>query len=99
VEVSDATLALDMIRAVGPGGHHFGTEHTAARYQNEFFRPILADRQNIGAWEEHGALDAAQRANRLWKELLEHYERPAGDPAVEQELREFVERRKAEIAV
>ena len=99
VEVSDATLALDMIRAVGPGGHHFGTEHTAARYQNEFFRPILADRQNIGAWEEHGSLDAAQRANRLWKELLEHYERPAGDPAVEQELREFVERRKAEIPV
>jgi trimethylamine--corrinoid protein Co-methyltransferase len=97
VEVSDESLAVAMIAEVGPGGHHFGTAHTAARYQTEFFRPILADRQNIGAWEEQGGLDAARRANRLWKELLEQYERPALDPAVEEELREFVARRKAAI--
>ena len=97
VEVSDATLALDMIREVGPGGHHFGTTHTAARYQNEFFRPILADRQNIGMWEEQGSQDAAQRAARLWRELLASYEQPPVDPAVEEELREFVSRRKREL--
>jgi trimethylamine--corrinoid protein Co-methyltransferase len=99
VEISAETLALDMIREVGPGGHHFGTSHTLARYQSEFFRPILADRQNIGVWQDHGALDAAQRANRLWKELLAQYERPPIDPAVEEELNEYVERRKREIPV
>lgn len=99
VEVSPATLALDMIREVGPGGHHFGTSHTLERYQTEFYRPLLSDRDSIGVWEERGSLDAAQRASRLWKELLAHYERPPIDPAVEQELREYVERRKAEIPV
>lgn len=96
-EVSDETLALDMIREVGPGGHHFGTGHTLARYEREFYRPILSDRDNVGVWEERGRLDTAQRANRLWKELLEQYERPAIDPGVAQELNEYVERRKAEI--
>jgi trimethylamine---corrinoid protein Co-methyltransferase len=97
VEISDETLALDMIAEVGPGGHHFGTTHTMARFETEFYRPILSDRQSIGIWEEQGSLDAAQRANRLWKELLDHYEQPPIDPAVEQELREYVARRKAEI--
>ncbi|GAB4431632.1 MAG: trimethylamine methyltransferase family protein [Chloroflexi bacterium OHK40] len=99
VEVSEATLALDMIREVGPGGHHFGTAHTAARYQSEFFRPIIADRQNIGMWEEQGRQDAAQRAARLWRELLAGYEQPPIDAAVAEELRAFVARRKAETPV
>ena len=97
IEVSDETLALDMIAEVGPGGHHFGTSHTLGRFETEFYRPILSDRQSIGLWEEQGSLDVAQRANKLWKELLAHYEPPAIDPAIEQELREYVERRKREI--
>jgi trimethylamine---corrinoid protein Co-methyltransferase len=98
VEVSEATLALDYIREVGPGGHHFGTQHTIDRYQNEFYLPIVNDRQNIGVWQDQGSLDAAQRASRIYKELLSHYEQPPIDPAVEQELREFVERRRRELA-
>jgi trimethylamine---corrinoid protein Co-methyltransferase len=98
VEVSDATLALESIKLVGPGGHHFGTEHTIARYENAFYRPIVSDRLSIGQWEDAGRLDAAQRANRIWKELLATYEKPPIDAGVEQELREFVERRTRELA-
>ncbi len=36
------------------------------------------------------------KANRLWKEALARYERPAMDPSVEEELDAFVARRKAE---
>jgi trimethylamine--corrinoid protein Co-methyltransferase len=36
VEISDETLALDMIAEVGPGGHHLGTPLSQARYQTEF---------------------------------------------------------------
>jgi trimethylamine--corrinoid protein Co-methyltransferase len=98
VEISAETLALDSIAEVGPGGHHFGTAHTLAHYQTEFYRPLLSDRQNLGVWQDHGALDAAQRANRLWKELLQSYEPPPIDPGVEQELREYVARRTRELA-
>jgi trimethylamine--corrinoid protein Co-methyltransferase len=97
VEISDATLALDSIAAVGPGGHHFGTEHTIARYEAAFYRPIISDRLSIGQWEDAGRLDASQRANRIWKELLNTYEKPPIDPGVEQELREYVERRTREL--
>jgi trimethylamine--corrinoid protein Co-methyltransferase len=97
VEVSDATLALDSIAAVGPGGHHFGTEHTIARYEREFYRPIVSDRLSIGQWEDAGHLDAAQRANRIWKELLNTYEKPPIEAGVEQELCEYVERRTREL--
>jgi trimethylamine--corrinoid protein Co-methyltransferase len=97
IEISDETLALDAIAEVGPGGHHFGTSHTLARYRTEFYLPIISDRQNYDAWVENGALDAAQRAHRVWKALLATYELPALDPAIEEGLREYVERRKREL--
>jgi trimethylamine--corrinoid protein Co-methyltransferase len=97
IEVSSDTLAFDSIKAVGPGGHHFGTEHTIARYENAFYRPLVSDRLSIGQWEDAGSLDASQRANRVWKELLHNYEQPPIDPGVEQELREYVARRTREL--
>ena len=88
---------FDSIKEIGPGGHHFGTEHTRARYQSEFYRPVISDRLSIGQWEDAGRLDAAQHANRVWKELLRNYEQPPIDPGVEQELREYVARRTKEL--
>lgn len=96
-EVSDPTLALDSIKEIGPGGHHFGTLHTLERYQSEFYRPIVSDRLSIGQWEDAGSPDAAQHAHRVWKELLQNYEPPPIDPGVAQELHEYVERRTQEL--
>lgn len=98
LEISPETLALDMIHEVPPGGHHFGTAHTQARYATEFHPTFLADRQNLETWQQNGAADTAQRANRIWKQVLADYEAPAIDSAIEQELREFVERRERELA-
>ncbi|GIK43113.1 MAG: methyltransferase [Chloroflexota bacterium] len=97
IEVNDETLALDTMAEVGPGGHHFGSAHTLARFRSEFYLPLLSDRQNYEAWAEQGSLDAGQRAHRLWKELLAGYEQPAIDPAVEEGLRDYVGRRKREL--
>ncbi len=97
MEISKATLALDMIAAVPPGGHHFGTSHTQERYSTEFYASMLADRQNFEVWQQNGALDTAQRANKIWKQLLEEYEAPPIDPTIQQALLEFVERREREL--
>lgn len=94
IEVSDDTLALDALAEVGPGGHHFGTAHTLARFRREFYRPILSNRQNYETWVEQGSLDAGQRAHRLWQELLAGYEAPPLDPAIEESLREYIAYRK-----
>jgi trimethylamine--corrinoid protein Co-methyltransferase len=94
LDISDETLALDSIAEVGPGGHHFGTAHTMARYRDAFYMPIVSDRQNYDAWQENGALDAAQRAHRLAKQLLDTYERPPLDPAINEALQSYVSRKK-----
>ncbi|MGB0386913.1 MAG: trimethylamine methyltransferase family protein [Ardenticatenaceae bacterium] len=97
MEISDDTLALDMIAEVGPGGHHFGTSHTQARYQTEFYPQFLGDRQNYETWQLQGAADAAQRANKIWKDLLKSYEPPPMDEAIHEELNAFVDRRMIEL--
>ena len=97
VEVDEASLALEAMREVAPGGHFFGTDHTMQRYESAFYRPLLSDWQNHDAWEAAGALDATQRATRIWKRLLERYEEPPMDPAIRAELDDYVERRRGEI--
>ena len=57
---------------------------------------MLSDWRNFETWREAGALTADQRANALWKQLLAEFEPPALDPAIDEALKEFVERRKRE---
>jgi len=94
IEVNDDELALDAIAEVSPGGHHFGTSHTLQRYETAFYSPILSNRQNFEAWQESGSIDATTRANMIWKQLLQEYEQPSLDPAVDEALVDYVDRRK-----
>jgi trimethylamine--corrinoid protein Co-methyltransferase len=97
IPMSPDELAVDAIAEAGPGGHHFGTSHTLARYETAFYAPMLANRQNFEAWRESGGLDIATRANALWKQIIKEYEQPPLDPSVDDALVEFVERRKREL--
>jgi len=95
--IDDDTLALDMIAEVGPGGHHFGTAHTQARFKTEFYQPFLSDRLGYETWKAAGEWDAARRAHGIWKDLLAQYEPPPLDPGIQQGLMEYVERREREL--
>lgn len=94
LEIDEETLALDSIAEVGPGGHHFGTEHTLSHYRNAFYRPIISDRRGYDNWWDDGATDAYHRAYLVAQQLLAAYERPPTNEAVEEELREYVEKMK-----
>ncbi|QDZ02911.1 trimethylamine methyltransferase family protein [Nitratireductor mangrovi] len=96
LEVTEDALAVDAIRAVGPGGHFFGTEHTQSRYKTAFHQPMISDWRNYENWQLAGSPTAIDRANTLWKERLAAYQKPPMDPAIEEELNDFVERRIAE---
>ncbi|MCP4315277.1 MAG: trimethylamine methyltransferase family protein [Hyphomicrobiales bacterium] len=93
-EVSPEEIGLATIAEIGPGGHFLGTAHTMERYENAFYRPLVSDWNNFENWRDAGARDAAQRANGMWKRLLDEYEQPALDPAVDEELKAFVAKRK-----
>ena len=96
LEVTTDTLALDAIAEVGPAGHYFGASHTMSRYETAFYAPLLSNWENYDSWIERGRQTAIGRANEIWKKLLSEYEAPPIDPAVDEELKAYVERRKRE---
>jgi trimethylamine--corrinoid protein Co-methyltransferase len=91
--VDDASLALEAIADVGPGGHFFGTQHTQDRFRTAFFKPMISDWRNYESWQEAGSPEAPGRANSIWKEMLAAYEPPPIDAAVREELDAFVAHR------
>jgi trimethylamine---corrinoid protein Co-methyltransferase len=97
VAVDEASLGLDAIAEVGPGGHFFGSAHTLERFETAFYRPILSDWRNYETWAEDGARTATERANRIWKQLLAEFEPPALEPSRAAAIGDFVARRKREI--
>ncbi len=99
LEISKESLALEEIAEVGPGGNHFGTAYTMARFQDAFYRPTVSDRQNYETWVENGEKDALQRSHEIANQLLESYEQPALPSKVQGELMDYVEKRKQESTV
>lgn len=97
VSFTEDDLGFEAIRAVPAGGHFFGSEHTMARYETAFYRPMLSNWQNFGAWQEAGGKDALERATQIWQQALREYAQPPMDPAVREELEAYVARRKEEI--
>ena len=98
VDMSETGQAMDALREVGPGSHFLGAAHTQANFEAAFYRSTIADNNSFEQWEQEGSLDAAQRANAIWKSMLENYEAPPLDPSIDEALLAFIDRRKAEFA-
>ncbi len=95
VDLSENGQALDAFLTNEPGQHFLGHPHTLANFETAFYRSPLADNASFEQWEAEGSRDAAQRANAVWKRMLAEYEAPAIDDAVDAELCEWIERKKA----
>ena len=96
VSTEPEDIAVDAIREVGCNGHFFGASHTQERYTTAFYEPFMSDWRNFEAWDSDGGVWTAQRANRLYKQILAEFEPPPMDPGIREELTDFVERRKRE---
>ncbi len=69
IVVDDETLALDAIRAVGPGNNFLAQKHTK-KHMRELWQPRLMDRRPYNVWEEKrdGPVEwARERARDLLK--------------------------------
>ena len=94
-QLTDLDEALDAVREVGPGGHFLGTAHTRKHFQAAFYIPKLLDNNSFEQWELEGALRAEERAVQRVTDMLERYQEPALDAAVDEELRAYIEQREA----
>ncbi len=95
VDLSPNGQAVDAIIENGPGQHFLGTAHTLANFETAFFRSSMADNNSFEQWEAEGSFDTTTRANAAWKKMLAEYEPPAIDDAVDAELTDWIERKKA----
>ena len=97
LDVDEESLAFDAHVEVGHSGHFFGAAHTLERFRDCFWRPTVASTENFERWSRNGSQDHSQRSDARYKAMLDRYEQPALDDAVEAELVEFVERRAVEL--
>ena len=95
VDMSENGQAMDAIREVGPGVHFLGCNHTQRNFKTAFYRSPITDNNSFEQWESEGGLDHAQRASARCKKILAAYEAPPLDPAIDEALLDFVNRRKA----
>lgn len=96
-DISENGQAMDAFREVGPGNHFLGCAHTQANFEDAFYISTVADNNSYEQWEADGAMDAAQRANKLYKKTLERYTQPELDPARAEALDAYIAGKKAAV--
>ena len=96
--LDDNALARDAYAEVEPAGHFLGCAHTLANYETAFYDAVLSDSDSFEQWAERGEKDAMARAYDRWTGLLAAYEPPPIEAATDEALRDYVARRKAEMA-
>ncbi len=91
---TDEELAFDALKEVGPGGLYLASPHTMEHFKQWLYMSPLFTTPDFATWESMGSTDTRQRAAERWKALLDSYEDPGIDDAVDEELRAYVGRRK-----
>ncbi|MCI0519146.1 MAG: trimethylamine methyltransferase family protein, partial [Chloroflexi bacterium] len=100
VEVNAASLALDVIEQVGPGGQYLKHRHTRQNYRQHWV-PDLFERSVFGDWEAKGALTLGERAAARVEQILQSHTTPPLPAETQVRLREIVRRaeRRAGVSV
>jgi trimethylamine---corrinoid protein Co-methyltransferase len=88
-ELSEETLALDVIHRVGPSGHFLTEPHTLDHFRKETWIPRLIDRQNYQRWDEEGKTTMLDRVNRRVKEILDTHRIEPLESALIKELKKM----------
>lgn len=86
VEVNTETLALDVVKRVGPGGNFMAEEHTLRHMRSELFEPLLSDRNVWEKWTAAGSPDTRDRARALAAEILKNHEPRGLTPDQEKDI-------------
>ncbi len=94
IDMSENAQAMDAIEEVGPGGHYLGCKHTQENFKSAFFVARTADNNSFEQWQVDGEKTAPMRANETAKKWLDNYQAPSLDAAIDEELKEFISKKK-----
>jgi trimethylamine--corrinoid protein Co-methyltransferase len=89
IEISDQTLALDLIAQYRDQGPYLESEHTRRNFRRRWY-PDLFERADYETWLERGGQDLGQRATARVKELLNQHQPEPLPQDVQQQLQDVM---------
>ena len=89
--VNADTLALDVIKAVGPGGHYLDRDHTFEHFRSEFYQPMISNRDNFDNWQAGGEQQIQEKANQKVKQILADFNTPDLPADADKDLKHFID--------
>ena len=89
IEVTDETLALDLLQEVGPGGEFLSHDHTFEHFK-DWFQPTIIDRSNFDIWTQEGSKTYNDRLEPEVERILETHRPDALDEKLIQEMKKII---------
>jgi trimethylamine--corrinoid protein Co-methyltransferase len=94
IEVSDETLALEVIRETGPQGSYLKSRHTRRHFREHWY-PDLFERGTFSNWMQSGGLSLGERAAQRVQQILDEHQPKPLPEEVKGRLREIGSRTEA----
>lgn len=91
IDVNDDTLALDVIKEIGPAGNFLGHQHTFKNFRKELLHSDVFDHNNWEKWAQNGSKDIRTLALEKVRTLMEQEVEPLLDKDVEAGIDAIVE--------
>ena len=85
-EVSDESIALDVVRRIGAGGDYLSSEHTLMHHRSVLSRANLAYRDRHAMWQAKGSPSFADAVRERLAVIAGAEPGPCLEPAQEREL-------------
>jgi len=99
IDVTDANMAVDIIKQVGPGGEFVSHEHTFENFRKEQSSSKLIDRTMRDTWLMNGGKDLTERAYEEANFIINHHQVPPLAPGAEAAIRSIIEAAEEEYGV
>jgi len=91
IEINDKTLALDIIDAVGPGGHYLAQKHSREYLRQELWFPKISYKSNVEEWKKNKA-DLWKRAKKEVLEILRTHQPEPLEKEIEERINNIVKK-------
>ena len=92
IPVSESTLQLDLIQAVGPRGNYLAESHTMENMRQEQVWPEFIDRNTTETWLAEGGKTMIDHAREKTKSILANHKPAPLDNKIAQELQNIIDR-------
>jgi trimethylamine--corrinoid protein Co-methyltransferase len=95
IEISDETLALDLIDEAGPDGQFLDSDHTMVHFRERWY-PQVFERGNYHQWQAAGGKSLAERAAERVAKILEEHQPELLPQDLARDVHAIVERAEAQ---